>query len=160
MFYTFISIYNFSIFHRKTTFWFILLKRTLHSTSYMREKKNFRIANNYKHPTDLYVDIKHGKLTKLDSILNRQNSYKELIHIGVEVKSQRLTEQGEQQKATFHGLTKIIQRNSSDIRARIVENLMKKLENHQPQGHGWVIKRYWKHACRLFRKNTQYENLW
>ena len=86
------------------------------------ERKNFRIAKNYKNPTDLFGDKKHGEL---DLILNCQNSYKDLIQIGIEVKSPRLIEKGEEQNDTFHVLTERIERNSSDIRTRIVENLMK-----------------------------------
>ena len=102
----------------------------------LQERKNFQIAKKYEHPRDLFVDVKHGKLI---SILNCQNSYKDLIQIGIEVNSQRLTEKGKVQNDTFPVLTKRIERNESDVRDQIVKNLRKNLEKHQQQGSGWVI---------------------
>ena len=62
-----------------------------------------------------------------------------MIQIGIEVESQRITEKSKVQNDTFNLFTKRIERNSSDLRSRIVENFMKNLGNHEHQGSGWVI---------------------
>ena len=69
-----------------------------HIFNKLHERKTFLVSKQCKHPTDLFVDIKHGKL---DSILNCQNAHKDLIQIGNKVKSERITEKGELQKAHF-----------------------------------------------------------
>ena len=102
----------------------------------LHERKHFEIVKKYEHPTDFFVDIKDGKL---DAILNCENSYKDLIQICVEIKSERISDKNEVQSDTFHVLTKRIERNRSDVRDEIVKNLMKNLTNHQQQGSGWVI---------------------
>ena len=90
----------------------------------------------YDHLAELLVDIKDGKL---DAILNCENSHKDLIQLHVEVKPERLSHKGEVKNYTLCVLTKIVQRNSSDIWARIVENLINFFENHQQHGSGWFI---------------------
>ena len=89
MIYTTVYRYNLKnfLFYRKTVVWFVLSNINLPSMSYM--KKKTQIAKRYNHPRDLFVDIKNGNL---DVVLNSENSYKDLIHAGVEVLSERITE--------------------------------------------------------------------
>ena len=58
----------------------------------LHERKKLLDVKQNKHPTDLFVDIKHGKM---DSTLNCRNSYKDSIQIGIEVKCECLTEKDE-----------------------------------------------------------------
>ena len=99
------------------------------------ERKQFEIVKTYNHPTDLFVDIKDSKLI---SFLNCENSNKDLMQIGVEVKYQRITEKGKVQNDTFHVLTKIIERKALLSGLEMFRIWKKKLENHQQQGSGWV----------------------
>ena len=94
------------------------------------------MVKKYEHHTDLFVNIKDSIL---DAFLNCENSYKDLIQVCVEMKSQRISDRNEVRNDTFHVLTKRIQRNRSDVRDEFVQNLHKNITNHQQQGNGWVI---------------------
>ena len=64
----------------------------------LHERKIFKILKKYDNPTDFFIDINQGKL---DSILNCLNSYKNLIQIGIEIKSERISDKNEVQKTHF-----------------------------------------------------------
>ena len=67
----------------------------------------------YEQPTDFFIDIKDDKL---DALHKCENTYKYLFQIGFEVNSERISDKNEVQHESFHVLTKIIQRNRSDVR--------------------------------------------
>ena len=107
--------------------------------SCFREKyarKFFSIKKSYNHPKDLFLDIKHGKY---DNILYCQEKYRDFIQVGLDVKSERVTEKGELEKDLFNVQTKKIARTTVGFKDQLVEQLIKNLENHKQKGSGWMI---------------------
>ena len=61
MFYTFISMYNTKFFLQENDVVVRLIEEKS-TFNKLHERKIFLIVKKYKHPTDLFVDIKYGKL--------------------------------------------------------------------------------------------------